>query len=243
MVTINRARSLIGNVDYHLRVSNKARNVTLKVNRNNGLEVVVPSNFDFQLLPDILSSRANWIERQLQRFEALPGKFEVDWPPVAMHLRGAGRDFRLEYRQVSGARIRLNQDGGFLQIDHPEYYDNEDLASLFVKWLKKLAQRHCERIANELSEKTGLKFRKVVVRGQKTRWGSYSSRGTLSLNYKLLFLPEHLLRYVILHELAHSVHMNHSAEFWCLLESIDPEARKNDKQLLDAWQYLPAWIE
>lgn len=234
---------MIGNVDYHLRVSNKARNVTLKVNRNNGLEVVVPNNFDHQLLPDILNSRANWIERQLRRFEALPGKFEQNWPPQTMQLHGVARDFRVEYRQVAGTRIRLNQEGDNLQIERPEYYDNEDLAALFVKWLKKLAQRHCERIACELSDVTGLKFQKVVVRGQKTRWGSYSSRGTLSLNYKLLFLPERLLKHVILHELAHSVHMNHSAEFWSLLESIDPEARQHDKQLLDAWQYLPAWID
>ena len=234
---------MIGNLDYNLRVSNKARNVTLKVNRNNGLEVVVPSNFDHQLLPDILSSRANWIVRQLQRFEALPGKFEQDWPPASMQLRGVGRDFHLEYRQISGERIKLNQEGDFLQIEHPEHYDNEDLAALFVKWLKKFGQRYCERIARELSETTGLKFQKVVVRGQKTRWGSYSSHGTLSLNYKLLFLPEHLLKHVILHELAHSVHMNHSTEFWGLLASIDPDAKKHDKQLLDAWQYLPVWID
>lgn len=243
MVTVKRAKVVIGDVSYDLRVSSRARNVTLKVNRNNGLVVVVPKDFDHKLLPDILSSRQSWIDRQLERFEALPGRFEQDWPPVTLALPGADRDFTVSYEHVPGDRLRLNQDGDYLTIALPENYTDENLAALFVKWLKKLAQQHCEKTAAELAVVTGLTYEKVAVRGQKTRWGSYSSRGTLSLNYKLLFLPESLLRHVILHELSHSVHMNHSQEFWDLLESVDPEYQRHDRQLADAGRYLPGWLD
>lgn len=234
---------MIGNVDYSLRVSARARNVTLKVNRTNGLMVVVPRDFDHELLPDILNSRQGWIERQLERFEALPGRFDNDWPPEKLQLRSAGRDFQLAYTRTEGGRMRLDQQGELLTVSIPENYSDENLVALFVKWLKKLAQQHCEKVASELSSVTGLKYQKVAVRGQKTRWGSYSSHGTLSLNFKLLFLPEPLLRHVVLHELSHSVHMNHSPEFWSLLESVDPDSQQHDKQLSDAWQYLPAWLD
>lgn len=234
---------MAGNLDYNLRVSRRARNVTLKVNRNNGLVVVVPRDFDHELIPDILSSRQGWISRQLERFEALPGKFEQDWPPVKLELKGAAREFQVSYQRVSGGEIRLEQEGDFLQIELPETYCDENLAALFIKWLKRHAQQHCEAVASELSGITGLKYKKVAVRGQKTRWGSYSSHGTLSLNYKLLFLPESLLRHVILHELSHSVHMNHSTEFWSLLASVDSDSRLHDRQLSDAGQYLPAWLD
>jgi len=230
-------------VDYRIRESQRARNVTLKVSRRNGLEVVVPEGFDYHLLPEILSSRQSWIDGQLARFESLPGRFEQDWPPKHLQLEAAGATFDIDYREISGDRIRLEQQGMDLQITLPADADDESLAQLFVNWLKGYAKQHCAQVAEELSSQSKLKYKKLVVRGQKTRWGSYSSRGTLSLNYKLLFLPERLLRHVILHELSHSVHMNHSDEFWGLLNDLDPETPVHDKQLAEAWRYLPAWLE
>ncbi len=238
-----KSRKLIADVDYALRVSNRARNVTLKVNRANGLVVVVPKDFDRSLLPDILTSRQQWIDRQLERFEALPGRFELDWPPSRMELTGVNRCFLLEYAESRENGVRITQEDASLLVQVPAGATNEMLVNRFVRWLKQIAQTECEQVAAELSSVTGLTYTKLVVRGQKTRWGSYSSYGTLSLNYKLLFLPEVLLRHVILHELAHSVHMNHSADFWDLLKSVDPEAELHDRQLSEGWRYLPAWLD
>lgn len=239
-----RARVLIGGVDYDLRISGRARNVTLKVNRANGLVVVVPRDFDHNLLPGILNSRQAWIDRQLQRFEALPGRFEHDWPPSSLPLPGADRVFTLNYGVAASGRLSLVQEGDVLNLVLPSTgYENEKLAALLIKWLKSLAQEYCEALVAELSAVTGLTYNRVAVRGQKTRWGSYSSKGTLSLNYKLLFLPGPLLRHVILHELSHSVHMNHSPDFWKLLESFDPDSKRHDRALSDAGRFLPAWLE
>lgn len=234
---------LIANLDYNVRESRRARNVTLKVSRRRGLEVVVPEGFDHQLVPEIISSRQSWIDGQLERFESLPGRFEENWPPQRLSLEAAGVTFDLAYREVAGDRLNLNQQNTGIEITLPPDADNETLVQLFVSWLKGYAKHHCTSVANELSDQSGLQFKKLVVRGQKTRWGSYSSRGTLSLNYKLLFLPERLLRHVILHELSHSVHMNHSDEFWGLLNTLDPDTRLHDKQLSEAWKYLPSWVE
>lgn len=243
MVTIHRASVLTAEVDYDVRVSPRARNVTLKVNRANGLVVVVPKDFDRSLLPGILSSRHNWIEQQLERFGSLPGRFDEDWPPATLNLQGACREIEVDYRSVEGETLRLTLDERLLRAEVPVRYSNEDLADIFVQWLKKFATQYCTRVANEISSVTHLKYERLAVRGQKTRWGSYSSRGTLSLNYKLLFLPEALLRHVILHELCHSVHMNHSADFWDLLESFDEDALFHDRQLAEGWKYLPMWLE
>jgi len=81
---------LIANIDYNVRESQRARNVTLKVSRRDGLEVVVPSGFDQQLLPEILDSRRGWIDSQLERFESLPGRFEHNWPPQHLTLEALG---------------------------------------------------------------------------------------------------------------------------------------------------------
>ncbi len=230
-------------LEYSLRVSNRARNVTLKVNRSQGLVVVVPEQFDQAHIPDILASREVWIKNQLEKFQALPCKFEHDWPPSSVELPGVGVTFEINYVNVTGERIQLHQRDQQLEVGLPERFNNDNLAALFVRWLKTLAKSHCENIAAELSALTGLNYQKLTVRAQKTRWGSYSTRGTLSLNYKLMFLPQHLMRHVILHELSHSVHMNHSVDFWNLLETIDPGSKQHDSQLNDAWRYIPAWLD
>lgn len=234
---------LAANIDYHIRESHRARNVTLKVSRGKGLVVVVPSGFDHALIPDILSSRRPWIDRQLERFEAMPGRFDQDWPPQELYLKGMDQRFVVSYREASVQRLSLHQQDDQISVTMPADVADDNLAQLFVRWLKGYAKPYCSQVAEELSQSSGLAYSKLVVRGQKTRWGSYSSRGTLSLNYKLLFLPNRLLRHVILHELSHSVHMNHSDEFWSLLATLDENSVQNNLQLTEAWKYLPAWLE
>ena len=72
----------------------------------------------------------------------------------------------------------------------------------------------------------GVTFGNITVRNQKTRWGSCSGKGNLNFNYKLYYLPCELMDYVIIHELAHRIHMNHSAEFWQVVETFCPEWRE-----------------
>ncbi len=70
---------------------------------------------------------------------------------------------------------------------------------------------------------TGGSYSRITIRDQKTRWGSCSSTGTLSFNYRLMFAPPRVLDYVVVHELCHLTHMNHSREFWNLVASVMPE--------------------
>lgn len=91
---------------------------------------------------------------------------------------------------------------------------------------KKLIQR-----LNELAERHGFTYNKVFIRNQQTRWGSCSSRNNISLNMKLVHLPEELMDYVILHELVHSRIKNHSKEFWSELNSFTGDAKRLSSRL------------
>ena len=73
---------------------------------------------------------------------------------------------------------------------------------------------------------TGGRYTAITVRDQKSRWGSCSSRGTLSFNYRLIFAPPLILDYVVVHELCHLTHMNHSKDFWNMVASVMPEYKE-----------------
>jgi predicted metal-dependent hydrolase len=93
-----------------------------------------------------------------------------------------------------------------------------------------------------LSTVTGNSFRKMHIRGQRTCWGSHSSTGTISLNYCLMFLNPAHLRYVLIHELCHGTHMNHSRRFWSLVGRYEPDYRRLDKDLNSCWKKIPTWV-
>lgn len=78
---------------------------------------------------------------------------------------------------------------------------------------------------------TGGSYERITVRGQKTRWGSCSSRGTLSFNWKLMLAPPAILDYVVVHELCHLTHMNHSREFWQAVERVLPDYKERRRWL------------
>jgi predicted metal-dependent hydrolase len=82
-----------------------------------------------------------------------------------------------------------------------------------------------------LAEEHGFHFNRLSFRSQKTRWGSCSGNKNISLNSKLLFMSEAVVKYVMIHELCHTVEMNHSSRFWSLVEDCDPEYRHHKKQL------------
>ena len=109
---------------------------------------------------------------------------------------------------------------------------------------KKLKDSHpYVLLAARWLEDRGFKVGKVLVKSQRTRWASCSGRGNVSLNLKLLFVPAPLVRYVFIHELCHLVHPNHSRDFWGLVASHEPDYRKPDRELRQAWRYVPAWLD
>lgn len=105
--------------------------------------------------------------------------------------------------------------------------------------MKKMALKYIAQRVRELNARYGFTFGKIFVRNQTSRWGSCSHSGNLSFNYRLIFLPEKLVDYVIVHELCHLREFNHSAAFWALVATSVPdhvacrkELRERERRLL-----------
>jgi predicted metal-dependent hydrolase len=114
----------------------------------------------------------------------------------------------------------------------------ESSAHEYVR-LKKIVQREIAKRVKHFAPLYGAKHARVIVRNQKSRWGSCAKSGTISFNYRLLFLPAELADYVVVHEVCHLLEMNHSKRFWALVArtipnhvSLRKELRKLERQLL-----------
>ncbi len=112
-----------------------------------------------------------------------------------------------------------------------EYEEAKPLSSEEVKKLKKEARNHLASLTEYWAEKIGVSYGRISIRGQKTRWGSCSSKGNLNYNYLLILCPDDVIEYVVIHELCHRIYMNHSKRFWEKIEEFCPNYRQARKWL------------
>ena len=106
-----------------------------------------------------------------------------------------------------------------------------DLRPVIEKHLRQLATRELPPRVREFSAQHQIAVTRITVRNQKSRWGSCSRRGTISLNWRLIQTPDFVRDYIILHELAHRRHMNHSVRFWSEVERLCPDFRTAERWL------------
>lgn len=124
------------------------------------------------------------------------------------------------------------------QRSHPvsELTDTQRLA--LEKRYIAAAKEYFPKRVEHFHQFTGGSYNRITIRDQKTRWGSCSARGTLSFNWRLMLAPPTILDYVVVHELCHLTHMDHSAAFWQKVESVYPDYRAARKWLKDHGQEL-----
>ena len=220
--------------EYSIRVSARARHVRLAVKPYHGLEVVIPKRFPRKQIPRILQQHQVWITDQLQKHHQLIASISL---PKTIELLSTGDIFTVEYE--NGQSTRVTESNNHLKLGHT---DQGQALKILRQWVRKKARQ----ILIPQLELTALEFDfhfiKTSIRSQKSRWGSCSSRGTISLNDQLLFMPVDTVRYLMIHELCHTRCMNHSAEFWTLVERCCPEFRQHEKTLAMGREFVPEWF-
>ncbi len=231
---------------YTVKVSLRAKNVRLCLSMRDGLVVVVPRGFDRGRIPALLEKKKRWLDRACARIEAQRRIVEAEPPDVVprrMALQGIGEEWSIEYRSNGHPGMRaVERPGNRLHV-LGDTGDVEACRTAVRRWLNRKARAHFEPRLRALSQEHGFRIARVSVRSQRTRWGSCSRQGTVSLNLKLLFVPPELVRHVMLHELCHTVHMDHSRAFRALLTRYEPDSREMEKAVRNAGLFVPPWLE
>jgi predicted metal-dependent hydrolase len=231
---------------YTIQESPRARHVRLRLSLRDGLVVVVPRGFDRSVLPGLIAQKQRWLERAWARLQAGRGRRERAAPaqlPDALDLQAVGEKWTVEYHATTSAHVSARAGVGRRLLMTGHVASRQACIAALRRWLGRKAHQHLEPWLAQLAREGGFRYSRVLIKSQRTRWGSCSTRGTITLSLKLLFLPPDLVRSVLLHELCHTVERNHSPRFWALLQRHDPDWRTRRKELRAAGHLVPAWLD
>lgn len=172
-----------------------------------------------------MRQNAAWVIAQLERRtrskQAVPGALPKD--VILFHGEPARIEIMAEPERKTRARVEVVK--GKLLVRMPAA-DVSKAGQALEAWLREEARQEIEQVLSQQARRMHVSFKTVAIRDQRTRWGSCSSRGTLSFNWRLVMAPPAILEYVVIHELAHLTVPNHSRDFWKLVELYSPDYKK-----------------
>jgi len=189
-------------------------------------------------IEDFLIQKEKWIEKHLQNFAEHALKFPEKKLVQSETFPFLGEALSLRFVPTPLKSVFFSRHEKYLQLHLPENSWNEvteaDLQHYFPK-LQKFYQREAEKLIQERiqiwSNQMQLFPKALNFRNQKSRWGSCTSRGSIQINWRLIGAPLEVIDYILVHELAHLRHMNHSKDFWNLVEEHFPELQKSERWL------------
>lgn len=218
-----------------LRKNRQNRNLKITIRPYRPVLVSMPHHVSFARAEEFLLSKSGWIIKQLKKLEE---NHKATTPVGA--LRTARRNVELVANaKLDPVKIALpvSVSRESIKIEHPPALNPEEpplrdiILDVVAKTLRKEAREILPPLVEKYAKRHGFDYKRVALNHAKTRWGSCSAKNNINLNITLALLPERLMHYVVLHELAHTKEANHGPGFWRLLEKICPGAKKLDKEL------------
>jgi len=212
----------------------KVKNINIRLYTKGRVKVTLPVYSSYSQAIKIVREKTPWIlkQRKLLRDQKQTQQIVINSNTYFPFLK-----HKIKFVPVRNNRTEIEIYNGTLNILYPEGINIEDkhiqdfIRRGITEAMRIEAKNYLPQRVEELAGKYGFSFRKVFIKNAKTLWGSCSSKNNINLNLHLLRLPEKLQDYIILHELAHTVHRNHGPQFWRLLDHYFGNARSMAKEL------------
>ena len=221
------------NDPFAVRVSPRARRLTARVHVGGRVEIVVPIGVSAKTVRDFVQRFTPWIDRKVAAMQCVAEAQSA--VPETVGFAFTGERFAVDWSRAT--KRKVVQHAGHLAVCGP---DESSVRVQLQGWLKRAAGDRLAPCLLQLASDLNYSVARVAIRAQRTRWGSCSTRGTVSLNCSLVFLRPDVVHYLFVHELAHTKHMNHSVHFWRLVERLEPDYRRLDRELIEGWRSVPS---
>jgi len=207
-------------VEYEL-IRRKRKTAELKLDPEKGLVVIAPNVASIKAVEELVSQKSKWILDKIDYMEKKKEKRQVRKFETGEKFMFLGCEYALEVIKTDFNAARLQLVEGRFLLEHPGC-ETSFLKEIFAGWYKKCAQK----ILSESVDKHSIYFdvapKQVKAKEQKKIWGSCTHDNKLLFNWRLVMAPKWVIDYVVVHEMCHMVHKNHSKDFWDLVEKIYP---------------------
>ena len=212
-----------------LRKSKRTRRVNLRLKSTDFALLTFPSRMAWATAEKFLMDHQDWLERKSQQFPVPISmrKYFDDGGKICLGPSMVESKVSLSFDEYTD-RPLISLENQQIGIRVPRSGQEGEMIKLACR---KLAYQFLPGWLEWAENYAGLYSKKLRIGDQRTRWGSCSPKGTLSLNWRIILLPQELGSYVIFHELAHLAQMNHSPKFWQKLEEFVPNAKAVDRKL------------
>jgi predicted metal-dependent hydrolase len=209
-------------MEYVLKRYRRSRNIRIRVEPDGTVRVSAPMRALKGQIEQFVKASNDWIIRQQQRGKLKKELFPaLDWERNQVSYKGKLYPFRLGNNRAE--KITISDGVVWIQ---PVTGLEKDVSKTLLRWLKQESERYISDSVKVWSTAMGLTYKRVRFRQQKSRWGSCSSEGGLSFNWRLIHFAPEVIDYVVIHELAHLKHHNHSKQFWDLVKEHDPSYKQ-----------------
>lgn len=202
------------------------KNITLRLLQKDLIELKMPKQTSYKHIQ-------NWIEKNkkdiIQAIDTLASKAYYVYLENNQSIQILDNQYTCSFRYSQRNKVYIRQNFIVFEINN---------TSNFSKLIKKLAKKVLINFVENISKEIGISFNKLSIKDNVSNWGSCSSRKNINLNYKVIFLPRDLARYIVVHELCHIIHMNHSPNFWNLVEKFIPNYKLLKKILRNKYRNI-----
>lgn len=162
--------------------------------------------------------------------------------PKKIYLTAIGKEWKVSYHHTTPCKLTLVEYPHRKLVLYGKRYSKRAAMKLITRWIKLKSKIYLSALVIHFNRKIKAKYAKLRIHSLIMEWGSYSSKKVLGLNYKLIFLPPSLVKHLIIHELCHTRHLNHSPEFWKEVEKYDRNWKRNKMKLYAADIHIPEWV-
>ncbi|GMT50055.1 MAG: hypothetical protein IEMM0008_1594 [bacterium] len=218
-------------VPYSVRISHRAKRLRLVITREKGLEVVTPKKISQSKVRGLLNDHSVWILSKINVIHEIVEYKKLKPIVEGYKLLFLGKTWTLQCDKSLGLkRVSMDDAGIYINFTYLNQLDGpqDSIRNLLTNWYRNQAKEVIYERVMHYSRKMGVQFNRISIKSQKTRWGSCSSLKNLNFNWRLIMAPLEVLDYIIIHELAHLKELNHSPEFWKLVQSVCPDYRNHE---------------
>jgi len=224
----------------NILITRTKRKKTISISVKDGnVEVKAPFNLNQNEIDAFILKKEKWIKNKILLQKS------IKKPPEKKFINGEvfkflGKNLKLKINISDAKKTYIKNDYICLDLKNNTKNKKEKIKKELQLFYRSSSERILKEKTLTESKKMNLKVKEIKVRSYKNRWGSCSSNGNISYNWKLIMAPEKIIDYVIIHELCHLIHFNHSRDYWGEVSKKLPNYRES-KEWLKSNQYLFDW--